>query len=126
MNRYVLDASALLTVLNFETGAEKVTAILDRSLISSVNAAEVLSKLADRGIPLKAVIEDFESLGLEIIDFDLAQAVIAAELRPKTKTLGLSLGDRSCLALALRENAVAITADRNWGKIKWCPVELIR
>jgi len=31
--------------------------------------------------------------------------------------VGLSLGDRACLALALREQAPVLTGDRAWSKV---------
>lgn len=46
----VLDASALLAYLHGETGASVVTAaLIQETAISSVNWAETLSKLAERG-----------------------------------------------------------------------------
>ena len=103
-NRSVLDSSAILAVINSETGAENVEPLLSSSLVSTVNVAEVLTKIVDKGISLEAALEEFLKLGLEIIDFDINQAAKAAELRPLTKHLGLSMGDRCCLALAISEN----------------------
>jgi len=50
----------------------------------------------------------------------------ATELRPLTKHLGLSLGDRCCLALAILENLPAVTADKNWAGLNVCKIEIIR
>ncbi|HMS10925.1 MAG TPA: hypothetical protein PKE66_15675, partial [Pyrinomonadaceae bacterium] len=61
-----------------------------------------------------------------VVDFDISQAERSAEFRPLTKHLGLSLGDRSCLALAMLSKATAVTADRAWKKIKFCKVDVIR
>ena len=47
---YVLDASALLAWLHGEPGLEIVEASLNRSVICSVNWAEVLQKIITRGI----------------------------------------------------------------------------
>ncbi len=124
MSRTVLDSSAILAAFNGEPGAEKVT--FPASLVSSVNVAEVFSKLAEAGQLNKQFIEDFHELGLEIVDFNTEHATKAAELRPLTKNLGLSLGDRSCLALAMLSKATAVTADKAWKKIKFCPVDVIR
>jgi PIN domain nuclease of toxin-antitoxin system len=54
MNREtsVLDSSAILAVLNLEKGAEKVAPLLSNSIVSSVNVAEVLTKLVERNISL--------------------------------------------------------------------------
>ena len=70
--------------------------------------------------------EAFDNLDLQVIEFDENQSLKAAELRPLTKHLGLSLGDRCCLALALSENLPAVTADRNWANLEVCKIETIR
>ena len=126
MNKKVLDSSAILAVIFQEKGAEIVESLLDKSLVSSINVAEVFTKLSEKGILNQQMIDDFQQLGIEIIDFDFEQAVKTAELRPLTKHLGLSLGDRSCLALAILHNTSAITADKEWKKLSFCQVELIR
>ncbi len=126
MNKKVLDSSAILAVIFQEKGAEVVGSLLDNSKVSSVNVAEVFTKLAEKNVLTQQTIDDFQQLGLEIIDFDFEQAVKAAELRPLTKHLGLSLGDRSCLALAILHNTTAVTADKDWQTLSFCPIELIR
>jgi PIN domain nuclease of toxin-antitoxin system len=122
----VLDSSAILAVLNAENGAENVEPLLSSSIVSSINVAEVLTKLVERNIRLKDALEDFLKLGLEIIEFDIKQAAKVAELRPVIKHLGLSLGDRSCLALAISENITAVTADKIWSNLNLCKVKVIR
>ncbi len=122
----VLDASAVLAVFNVEKGAEKVEPLLSNSIISSVNVAEVLTKMVEKGISLDAALEDFLKLGLKVVEFDTKQAAKSAELRPLTRHLGLSLGDRCCVALAMLENATAVTADRNWASLNICQIEFIR
>lgn len=126
MNKKVLDSSAILAVILNEEGSEIVAPLLDGGKVSSVNIAETFSKLAEKGQLTRSTVEDFQHLGLEIIDFDYEQAVKAAELRPLTRHLGLSLGDRSCLALAILQNAVAVTADRDWKGLPFCTVQIIR
>jgi PIN domain nuclease of toxin-antitoxin system len=122
----VLDSSAILAVLNLETGAKTVEPLLPDAIVSSINVAEVLTKLVERNIPLDDALEDFLKLGLEIIEFDVEQAAKVAELRPLTRHLGLSLGDRSCLALAILKNAAAVTADKNWANLNFCKIKVIR
>ncbi len=126
MNKKALDSSAILAVIFQETGAEIVEPLLDKALVSSINVAEVFTKLTEKGILNQQMIDDFQQLGIEIVDFNLEQAVKVAELRPLTKHLGLSLGDRSCLALAMLHNTTAVTADKEWQKLTFCQVELIR
>lgn len=125
--KFVLDASAALAVLNREPGAEYVVQHLDTSVISTVNAVEVGTKLIDRGMSGDAACEAIAFLNIPVVEFDYALAERAVGLRLSTKHAGLSLADRACLALALREQATAVTADRAWADLDvGCPVELIR
>ena len=122
----VLDSSAILAVLNQEKGAEKALTFFPDAIVSSVNVAEVLTKSIENGHSKDTAIEAFNLLQIKVVDFDFEQAVKAAELRSLTKHLGLSLGDRSCLALAMLHNTTAVTADKEWKKLSFCQVELIR
>ena len=114
MSNYVLDASALLALLNAEDGSDLVSDSLPNSVISPVNLAEVVTRLSILGMPEGEVREAVTLLGLEIIPFDEEQAFRAGLLSVYTQPLGLSLGDRACLALALTTHAAALTADRVW------------
>ena len=114
--KYVLDASAVLAWILHEPGAERVRQLMQTGdcLISSVNAAEVVAKLADKDRPQAALHQVINHIGAECIPFDASQATESGLLRPLTRHLGLSLGDRACLALARLHNAAVITADRPW------------
>ena len=126
MSNFILDASTVLVVLQEEDGSGDALKYFAGASISTVNMAEVLTKLIEKGRdPVKAV-EVFELLQLDVIAFDQEHAKKAAALRPLTKHLGLSLGDRCCLALAMLSEGTAVTADRQWKKVKQCPVEVIR
>lgn len=114
MNSVVLDASALLALLNAEEGADLVQDFLPQSVISTVNLAEVVTRLSILGMPEGEVREALTVLGLEIIPFDEEQAFRAGLLSVYTQPLGLSLGDRACLALALTTRDTALTANRIW------------
>ena len=118
MSKYVLDASAVLTLLNQEPGEDRVERILADSVISAVNYCEVLGKLIDAGMPEGAARESVDLLGIEVINFNADLAHIAATLRPVTKQFGLSLGDRSCLALGLTRRHTVVTAERKWGQLQ--------
>jgi len=122
----VLDASAVLAFLFGETGADKVEVLLENSVISRINATEILTKLVQDGLTVNEAKETFDKLNLEVAEFDENQSLKAAELRPLTKHLGLSLGDRCCLALAILENLPAVTADKNWAGLNVCKIEVIR
>jgi ribonuclease VapC len=114
----VFDASAVLVLLFAEPGAEVAGRYLRDGIISAANLAEVLAKLADHGLPLPEAIRAVAMLGLEVVPLTEAQAQRSAELRPVTRALGLSLGDRACLALAADRGLPALTADRAWAELK--------
>ena len=107
----VLDASALLCLLNDERGADRVADALTRSVIGSVNLAEVVSKLRDRGLSLDEVREALGGLHLDVRPLSAAHAFVIGDLRPATRDLGLSLGDRACLALAVELAGEVLTTD---------------
>lgn len=113
---YVFDASAVLAWILKEPGAERVQHLMasEECLISAVNAAEIVAKLADKGRPEAALRHVIGHIGAACLPFEVEQASEAGLLRPATRHLGLSLGDRACLALARLRRATAITADRPW------------
>ena len=123
----VLDSSAVLAVLNGEPGADKIAEVLTDALLSTVNYAEVVAKLVERGTSLVEAKTALQSIALTTVDFDIALAQRTGELRSETRKRGLSLGDRACLSLAEREGVAAITADRSWiGAIPGVEIRLFR
>lgn len=114
----VLDASALLALLFNEAGADIVAGRLATCVIGAVNLSEVAAKLADHGMPEAAIALTFGEFDLDVRPFDVDQARVAGAMRGPTRALGLSLGDRACLALAHQLQAVAFTADRDWAKLE--------
>lgn len=117
MSEHVLDASALLAVMLEEPGAEKVRELLPGAIVGAVNLAEVVAKLQERGAPDENIDRNIARLNLPVIPFDAAQAMAAGKLRARTRSLGLSLGDRACLALALARGLPAVTTDRGWARL---------
>lgn len=113
----VFDSSALLAVVFRERGAEAAARALNGAMISAVNAAEVVSRLVDSGTGAAAARAVLLAFGLTIRPFDAALAIDAGLLRAATRALGMSLGDRACMALARRERARVITADRSWAAL---------
>jgi ribonuclease VapC len=129
----VLDASALLALLLDEPGAARVKAALDGALMTAVNLAEIVSHYAKLGAAHAEIEALLRPLPIQVIPADAALSYAAGMLRPLTLERGLSLGDCYCLALALalakREGAVALTAERRWPEIAdvaGVTVELIR
>ena len=113
----VLDASAVLALMDAEPGEDAVAAVLPGALLSSVNLAEVVSKLAERGMPAAQAHADALALGIEVVAFDSELALVAGALRPLTRAAGLSLGDRCCLALARSRRAAVLTTETRWDPI---------
>ncbi len=119
MNRIVLDASAILAVINGEPGAERLTpGLLSGAVASAVNLAEVHTKLVSRGWRSTESWEDATSPVREVLAFDEEHARIAGDLVAHTRHLGLSLGDRACIALAIALNVPVYTAEKAWKKLK--------
>jgi len=117
MTEHVLDASALLALLRREKGYEKVAAVVAVSKVSAVNLAEAGSNLASAGATSVHMQAQLDSLGVDVVPFDEEQAIETARLRPLTRSLGLSLGDRACLALARTLRLPAMTTDRAWSDL---------
>lgn len=130
-NKIIFDASVVLALLNKEKGFEVVEEHLNNAIISSVNFSEVLT-VANRSIfeteeEKISGVKLIKDIFTHIIDFDSEQASIAASLDGITKKYGLSLGDRSCLALAKYKNFPVLTADKVWDKLELgVEVKLIR
>jgi ribonuclease VapC len=122
----VFDSSAVLALLRNEPGADIVAGALTQSCMSTVNFAEVITKLVE----WEATAQQFamaEGLPIEKVPFDEQQALAAGHLRRSTRAAGLSLGDRACLALGLVRGAPVMTTDRAWAGLKvGVVVEVVR
>ena len=128
MPNYVLDASALMALFQEEPGSDKVAqAVKDGAAISTVNLSEIASKLNELDTPQTLIQDAINALGLTIVDFNTELAYQVGLLRPLTRHLGLSLGDRACLALAQYLNLPALTCDRLWKNLSLgIAIEVIR
>jgi ribonuclease VapC len=123
----VLDASALLALLFREPGDERVAEAIDGSCMSTVNLAEVLTRFTRDGHAAAPVLARLRRSAIEWVPLAEDHAAMVAELAPLTLPLGLSLGDRACLALALTRGQSAMTADRQWAQLDLgVRIELIR
>ena len=113
----VFDSSALLAIAFEEDGAAVAARALSGGIVSAVNASEVVAKFVDLGSGEDDARESFLAFGLHVRPFDETLAVAAGLMRAATRAHGLSLGDRACLALAIRERATVLTADRVWAEL---------
>jgi Uncharacterized protein conserved in bacteria len=112
-----LDASALLVYLQRERGHLLVEPVLEAAAMSAVNLSEVLQESTAAGVSTAGLEADLQAVGVRFHSFDTEDAACAAALWASTRKLGLSLGDRACLALAKRLRLTAYTADRAWAAV---------
>ena len=91
--------------------------LLDDSLISTVNLAEVIQKSAEQRADAPALAAVISRMGVHSVPFDSGMALLSAAIWPATRRRGLSLADRACLALAIQMNGIAVTADRAWAEV---------
>jgi len=126
----ILDSSVILAYLLDEQGREATEqAIADRASISSVNLAEVMTRLMRDQADAATSADVLLALPVSVVDLDAQLAIDAGAMIVQTRPFGLSLGDRACLALAKRENLPAMTADRTWlqvGPVVGVEIRLIR
>src|ERR1035437_5197482 len=128
MNKVVFDASAMLALLHHERGEEKLTAdLLARTVASTVNLAEVQTKLVKNGGDQDVTWRDALSSVSLVEPYTREDARIAGDLITTTETYDLSLGDRSCLALAIALKAPVYTTEQAWWELKvGVPIHVIR
>ncbi len=123
----VLDSPAILAVLFNELGSDKVVPLLEGALVSAVNLAEVHASLVRRGVDADVAWRQLHELGCEFCPMDEEQARIAGDLAGQQRAVGLSLGDRACLALAIKREATAYTTNAAWRSLGFgIAVEVIR
>ena len=110
----VLDASALLALVQGEPGGGDVGPMLPHAAMSAVNFCETVQRLRRGGMPLEAITMALTPLITEPVPFDRPMAYVTASIHERTRGQGLSFGDCACLALALSRNVPAVTAERTW------------
>lgn len=118
VSEIILDASALLALINEEPGSDIVAAVVAKAAISAVNLAEVASKLTTAGMSDLDIEDVLEGYALDVVAFDDELAYASGRLYRLTQSAGLSLGDRACLALALWYRLPVLTTDRAWSKVR--------
>jgi PIN domain nuclease of toxin-antitoxin system len=85
--------------------------------MSAVNLAEVVSKAVDFGGTLESISGSLAPLPLQLVPFAPEDSMIAASLRAATRSRGLSLGDRACLALGLKLGSPVLTTEGRWREL---------
>ena len=121
----VLDASAVLALVHDEPGADQVANALPGSTLSAVNLAEVVGKLVDADVEAQQLRTLLVSAGVTIKPFGADDAELAGALRSVVGGRALSLGDRCCLAVAVRSDPPEVlTGDRAWAELD-LPVRVV-
>ncbi|MBL8583890.1 MAG: type II toxin-antitoxin system VapC family toxin [Rhizobiaceae bacterium] len=114
----VLDSSAIIAVLKNEPGSETVVSQLANAAVSAVNLQEIANKMLQAGAPEPIIRQAIAELGVIVMPHDGEDAFQAAALTSLTRKFGSGLGDRSCMALAIRLGVPALTTDRAWTKLE--------
>jgi PIN domain nuclease of toxin-antitoxin system len=127
-SRVILDASALLALLQEEVGSEVIKPLLKFSVMSAVNVTEVLSVLQRADITPEEGLSLITDIVTTILPFDLEQAERVAKLHPLVQSKGLSLADRACVTLGIKLQLPIYTADRVWAELQLdgADIKLIR
>jgi ribonuclease VapC len=128
VSKCVLDASAILAIVLQEPGWAELTAPgFPEAIASVVNVAEAQASLVRLGAPPREAWESALSTVDLAYPFDEEQGRLSGTLVDQARPLGLSLGDRACLALGISMKMPVYTADRVWKKLRLpVPVHLFR
>lgn len=125
MSAVVDDSSAVIAWLLLEPGHEKIGPYLSTAIISTVNYQEVAKNLIMMGMDLASVREALDLAKLDIRPHEIDDAFQAALLAPATRRYGSGLGDRSCMALAIKLGVPALTTDRAWAQLEIAGLQVI-
>ena len=129
MPGYMIDSTVMLAYLFDEPGGDQFESYIEGGAMSVVNYSEVIARLAREDATAHRIEALKSNFPLSVVDFRKDVAEIAGELIPYTKDHGLSIGDRVCLAQALSDDAIVVTADKAWlplSRILSLPIELIQ
>ena len=117
MSVVVFDTSAVIALLRAEPGAAVVAERVGQAAMSTVNLQELVKALNARGLEPSIIEQIVHDLRLDIHVHDREAAFAAALLWNVTHQYGSGLGDRTCMALAIKLGVPVLTADRAWAKL---------
>jgi PIN domain nuclease of toxin-antitoxin system len=115
---YLLDASAVLALIQNEPGADQVARMLATAAISAVNLAEVITILVRRSGDPDAAVRMILLLNLQVLPWGESSAH-HSRLFAYLADAALSLGDRACITegMSFAKTRIA-TTDRAWKKVR--------
>ncbi len=121
-DRLILDASAVLAILEEGPGSKEIEDRLGAGFVSAaigaVNLAEVFGDLARRGLNREDIREATSALALVVYAFDEGMAERVGLLEAETQDPRIPLGARECVALARRLGATALTTEWSWERLE--------
>ncbi len=130
MTQFVLDASAMLALIQGERGSERVAQSLEQGqcVVSVINLSETMAKLVMNGVPAEPAEAVVRGIPAQAVPCDEVIAYKAGALAAIGRPLGLSLGDRICLATAQSLGGIILTTEQAWRKVhlEGVQIEVIR
>lgn len=111
-DRHVLDASAVLCLLDDAPGSDRIAAMLDTASISSVSIALVAAELTRRGADSQEVAALLRELHLTVLPFGFEQAIDAGTFASKASEESTDLEHWAWCTEALKLRATAFTGKR--------------
>lgn len=123
----VIDTSAIMAILLDEHGQDVAAHLAPGALMSSVNLAEIITKCIEKAVPPQVAQDYIRNSNIDVVEFNAQHAILVGELFKVARKGVLSLGDRACIATAIKRGATIVTADRVWAELDLpCKIELVR
>lgn len=118
MTRFLFDSSVVIAILRRETGYQNGEKYISHGAISAVNWAEVAGFMGRNNAPVDIIQQTLAKYPLKVLPYEEDLVVPTGYLTAGRKRLGLSLGDRACLATAIKYKLPVLTADRVWKELE--------
>lgn len=124
----LLDTSVLIAFIFGEAHDVNEDTVLAGGAISSVNLAETISVMQQKGGTEAEIRDTLRELNLNVVPFTEMMADLAGKLIPPARKLNIGLGDCACIATGLVLQLPIWTADRDWLKLEvpGADIKLIR
>lgn len=113
----LLDTSVLIAFIFGEAHDVNEDTVLAGGAIASVNLAETISVMRQKGGTEAEIQDTLRELNLDVVTFNGAMADLAGTLIPQARKLNIGLGDCACIATGLVLRLPIWTADRDWLKL---------
>lgn len=118
MKHILFDSSVIIAILKSEEGYQSCEQIVNKGAISTVNWDEVAGFLKKNNAPEDIIRQTLAKYPLKILPYEESLVVPTGPLAVGCQQLGLSLGDRACLATAMAYNLPVLTANPFWKELE--------